>query len=36
VVQELIKARRRDPLDVLSPREREVSALLAEGGICGE
>jgi DNA-binding NarL/FixJ family response regulator len=32
VVQELIKARRRrDPLDVLSPREREVLALMAEG-----
>ena len=40
-VQELIKAqRRRDPLDVLSPREREVLALMAEGrsnaGIAGE
>jgi DNA-binding NarL/FixJ family response regulator len=33
LVQELIKARRRrDPLDVLSPREREVLALMAEGG----
>jgi len=32
VVQELVAAhRRRDPLDVLSPREREVLALLAEG-----
>ena len=32
LVQELIKAqRRRDPLDVLSPREREVLALMAEG-----
>jgi DNA-binding NarL/FixJ family response regulator len=32
-VQELIKARRRrDPLDVLSPRERDVLALMAEGG----
>jgi DNA-binding NarL/FixJ family response regulator len=31
-VQELIKARkRRDPLDVLSPREHEVLALMAEG-----
>ena len=31
-VQELIRARRRrDPLDVLSPREREVLALMAEG-----
>jgi DNA-binding NarL/FixJ family response regulator len=41
LVQELIKAqRRRDPLDVLSPREREVLALMAEGrsnaGIAGE
>jgi DNA-binding NarL/FixJ family response regulator len=33
LVQELISARRqRDPLDVLSPREREVLALMAEGG----
>jgi DNA-binding NarL/FixJ family response regulator len=33
LVQELIMARRRrDPLDVLSPREREVLALMAEGG----
>jgi DNA-binding NarL/FixJ family response regulator len=33
LVQELIKARRRrDPLDALSPREREVLALMAEGG----
>jgi DNA-binding NarL/FixJ family response regulator len=33
LVQELIQARRRrDPLDVLSPREREVLALMAEGG----
>jgi DNA-binding NarL/FixJ family response regulator len=32
LVQELIQARRRrDPLDVLSPREREVLALMAEG-----
>jgi DNA-binding NarL/FixJ family response regulator len=32
LVQELIKARRRrDPLDVLSPRERAVLALMAEG-----
>jgi DNA-binding NarL/FixJ family response regulator len=32
LVQELIKARRRrDPLEVLSPREREVLALMAEG-----
>jgi DNA-binding NarL/FixJ family response regulator len=32
VVQELVAAhRRRDPLDVLSPREREVLALMAEG-----
>jgi serine/threonine-protein kinase PknK len=32
LVQELVKARRRrDPLDVLSAREREVLALLAEG-----
>ena len=40
LVQELILARRRrDPLDVLSPREREVLALMAEGasnaGIAG-
>jgi DNA-binding NarL/FixJ family response regulator len=33
LVQELVKARRRqDPLDILSPREREVLALMAEGG----
>jgi DNA-binding NarL/FixJ family response regulator len=33
LVQELVKARRRrDPLEVLSPREREVLALMAEGG----
>jgi DNA-binding NarL/FixJ family response regulator len=33
LVQELVKARRRrDPLDVLSPRERDVLALMAEGG----
>ena len=32
LVQELVRARRRrDPLDVLSPREREVLALMAEG-----
>ena len=32
LVQELIRARRRrDPVDVLSPREREVLALMAEG-----
>jgi DNA-binding NarL/FixJ family response regulator len=32
LVQELVKARRRsDPLDVLSQREREVLALMAEG-----
>src|SRR5580658_3405744 len=32
LVQELVRARRRrDPLDALSPREREVLALLAEG-----
>jgi len=32
LVQELVHARRkRDPLDVLSPREREVLALVAEG-----
>ena len=32
LVQELIAARRKDdPLDVLSPREREVLALMAEG-----
>jgi DNA-binding NarL/FixJ family response regulator len=41
LVQELVKARRRrDPLDVLSAREREVLALMAEGrsnaGIAGE
>jgi DNA-binding NarL/FixJ family response regulator len=40
LVQELVKARRRrDPLDVLSPREREVLSLMAEGrsnaGIAG-
>ena len=40
LVQELVEApRRRDPLDVLSPREREVLALMAEGssnaGIAG-
>ena len=36
LVQELIKARRRrDPLDVLSPREREVLALMAEGASNG-
>jgi len=40
LVQELVNARhRRDPLDVLSPREREVLALMAEGasnaGIAG-
>src|SRR5712672_3920422 len=40
LVQELVQARRRrDPLDVLSPREREVLALMAEGasnaGIAG-
>jgi serine/threonine-protein kinase PknK len=40
LVQELVRARRRrDPLDVLSPREREVLALMAEGasnaGIAG-
>jgi DNA-binding NarL/FixJ family response regulator len=40
LVQELVMARRRrDPLDVLSPREREVLALMAEGasnaGIAG-
>jgi DNA-binding NarL/FixJ family response regulator len=33
LVHELVRARRRrDPLDVLSPREREVLALMAEGG----
>jgi DNA-binding NarL/FixJ family response regulator len=32
LVKELVSARRReDPLDVLSPREREVLALMAEG-----
>ncbi|MDT4917628.1 MAG: hypothetical protein QOH89_2328 [Pseudonocardiales bacterium] len=32
LVQELVNARRRrDPLDALSPREREVLALMAEG-----
>ncbi len=32
LVQELVQARRRrDPLDVLSPRQREVLALMAEG-----
>jgi DNA-binding NarL/FixJ family response regulator len=32
LVQELVSARRRnDPLDVLTPREREVLALMAEG-----
>ena len=32
LVQELVQAhRRRDPLDALSPREREVLALMAEG-----
>jgi serine/threonine-protein kinase PknK len=32
LVRELAKARRRqDPVDVLSPREREVLALMAEG-----
>jgi serine/threonine-protein kinase PknK len=41
LVQELVRARRRrDPLDVLSAREREVLALMAEGrsnaGIAGE
>lgn len=39
LVQELVRARRRrDPLDVLSSREREVVALMAQGvsnaGIC--
>jgi serine/threonine-protein kinase PknK len=33
LVQELVRARRRrDPLDVLSVRERDVLALMAEGG----
>ena len=33
LVQELVMARRRrDPLEVLSPREREVLSLMAEGG----
>jgi DNA-binding NarL/FixJ family response regulator len=33
LIQELVNARRRrDPLDALSPREREVLALMAEGG----
>jgi DNA-binding NarL/FixJ family response regulator len=33
LVQELVRVRRRrDPLDALSPREREVLALMAEGG----
>jgi DNA-binding NarL/FixJ family response regulator len=41
LVQELVMARRRrDPLDVLSPREHEVLALMAEGrsnaGIAGQ
>ena len=41
LVQELVKARRRrDPLDALSPREREVLGLMAEGrsnaGIAGQ
>jgi serine/threonine-protein kinase PknK len=32
LVQELVAARRRrDPLDTLTPREREVLALMAEG-----
>ena len=32
LVSELIRAqRRRDPLDALSPREREVLALMAQG-----
>ena len=32
LIQELVQGRRRrDPLDVLSPREREVLALMAEG-----
>jgi DNA-binding NarL/FixJ family response regulator len=41
LVQELVRARhRRDPLDALSPREREVLSLMAEGasnaGIAGQ
>jgi len=33
LVQELVRARRRrDPLDALSPREREVLSLMAQGG----
>lgn len=36
LVQELVRARRRrDPLDALSPREREVLALMAEGASNG-
>jgi len=31
VAQILARSRRRDPLDALSPREREVLALMAEG-----